>query len=160
MKKCLLSLLILVSVSINAQAMTQTCPPTNAYKHVASGTYWQMANEYLNLGWTIAQTPAAVNYNNNTSMSNPLHVVLNNANDTNTFYMTCKSELMNNTSGLTVDASSYVAQADPSSNPNFKKINNNTYVCETTLNHPEACISNTVQATRVVSDVTGGSING
>jgi hypothetical protein len=101
-----------------------------------------------------------VNYNSYTSMSNPLHVVLSNANDTNTFYMTCKSELMNNSIGLTVDANSYVAQADPSTNPNFKKINNNTYVCETTLNHPEACTSNIQQSARVVSDVTGGSING
>jgi hypothetical protein len=60
---------------------------------------------------------------------------------------------------LQFSASSYIAQADPSTNPNFKKINENTYVCDTTLGHPEACSSNTAQPTRVMYDATGGSIN-
>jgi hypothetical protein len=160
MKKHLLALMVLTSISIQAHAMTQTCPPPIAYRHIGPGAVWEMANEYLVKGWTIAQTPANQNFNGNTSPTNPLHVVLNNVNDTNKFYMTCKSELVNGESGLTVDAGQYIAQADPKNNPNFKKVNDNTYVCETTINHPEACVSSDAPAPRYVNDMTGGSING
>jgi hypothetical protein len=72
--------------------------------------------------------------------------------------MTCKYELMSNSNGLTVDAAGYIAQVDPSNNPKFKKIDNNTYVCDTTINHPEACVSYDAVSPRIINDATGGSV--
>jgi hypothetical protein len=157
MKKHLSLLLILATTSLNA--MAQTCPPVIAYRHLSPGATWEIANEYSRQGWTIAETPAAQNYNGHTSLSNALHVVLNNANDTHTFYITCKSELMDDNNGLTVDASNFIAQTNPATNPNFTKIDNNTYICNTTLNHPEACVSYDATPQRAVYDAIGGSIN-
>ena len=153
MKKYLSSILVLLAM--NAHATTQQCPPAFAYRHLGVGANWEISNEYSILGWSVSQTPAAQNFGGSTTVSNPLYVVLNNANDTKTFYMTCRIELM---AGLSVDAVQSIAQVEPRTNPNFKKIDSHTYICKTTIDHPEVCISNSFAAP-VVNDATGGSIN-
>jgi hypothetical protein len=58
MKKYVLACLLVVA-SVNANAITQQCPPSYAYRHLGSGAIWEVSNEYLNQGWYVSQTPAA-----------------------------------------------------------------------------------------------------
>jgi hypothetical protein len=152
--------ILLFFITQQAHAFVQTCPASISFRHQAVGAIWEISNEARNLGWGIAETPAAQNFNGNASQNNPLYVVLSRANDSGLFYMTCKYQLMSDTPGFTVDAVQSVPQLEPVNNANFQRVNETTYLCQTTINHPEVCASmNNPGLSQVKYDFTGGSIN-